>query len=261
MRILCLVLSIVIFLASVRSSLAQNPSPTGATSSVVATAVQQAGWGIDWTTTSFTYSGTVSTLNPGDDAPTAFSVNGEFKGRWVGRLNVVGSSTSSSVVNGQAAWTQTSSGVQTLPFDGLYDTLAIFPFLTDLTLSDSSVTVSVDGMTDVNGTKAYQITVHRAAASTLASARRLNLQATDTHIWLAADTLLPLRTETFRPAIDNLSATISVRRDYSNYKQVNGIAVPFTIQEFLEGTLTSTTTITNIQFAVPLPDSDFAFQN
>jgi len=59
-------------------------------------------------------------------------------------------------------------------------------------------------------------------------------------------------------AIDNPAMKIPYRRVYSDYRTVNGLAVPFRQDEYAGAVLASTTELTAVQFNTGLVDGDFA---
>jgi len=241
----------------------QTSTATSSAATFAQSANQQAGWALDWSTMGFAYTGEVISAIPAGSTPSPIAVAVEFQGRSNAKLTThQNGSTATTVVSGQASWTTTSSGTQPMPFDAMYDSLAIFPFLSDLTaLSDSAISVSDGGIVPLGGGNAHLVTIHRAVPTDLTLSRRLSRQPTDTNVWIATDTVLPIQSENYRPGIDNSSANVLVHWEYEDYKVVNGIAVPFTIRQFMNGSLVSTVFINSIQFGLSFPASEFTVQN
>jgi len=261
-----LVLAIPVIAQQGTTTQTADPGATSASTNAL-TALQnanrQAGWAVDWSAMSFTYTGTVTTSVTFDPNAVPVSISGEFKGRWMAKVaGMQNGAKTTSIVNGQNSSVSSGTGSQTMPWDAIYDSLAIFPFLSDLTaLSEAAISASDDGLEIVGPVQAHRFTIHRAAATDPTQSRSFSLQTADTRVWLALDTLLPVQSEHYRPGIDNSSARIIVRDEYADYRTINGIAVPSTVREFMNGALVCTYSIKTIQFGVNVPDSDFIISN
>lgn len=79
-------------------------------------------------------------------------------------------------------------------------------------------------------------------------------------VFLAADTHLPVLIQFNSHPDDDLLQDIPVAIHFSNYQNVNGIAVPFHLQRFFHGTLQLDVTITSAAFNSGISDSNFALQ-
>jgi hypothetical protein len=76
-------------------------------------------------------------------------------------------------------------------------------------------------------------------------------------IWLDATGGLPLRIAMTRRHGGGSSPRIPISFSYSNYQTVSGVRYPFTIQEYITGTLWATTTIQSVTFNSGLTDNSF----
>lgn len=80
---------------------------------------------------------------------------------------------------------------------------------------------------------------------------------TATDIWLDASTGLPAKISLIRRDGGGSAPRIPISISYSDYQTVSGVRYPFTIQEFITGTLWATTTIQSVSFNTGLTDANF----
>ncbi|MGA2300799.1 MAG: hypothetical protein ABSG77_08915 [Candidatus Acidiferrum sp.] len=76
-------------------------------------------------------------------------------------------------------------------------------------------------------------------------------------IWLDVSTELPAKISLVRRDGGGSAPKIPISISYSNYQTVSGVQYPFTIQEFVTGTLWTTTTIQSVSFNTGLTDANF----
>lgn len=231
----------------------------GTAATLLQSSIQRAGWDVDWSHLSATYTGSVTA----GTHTTATTVEGQLQGRTKARLSsTTATGTTISVVNDRTAWISFGTSKYLVPYDSLYDSIAVFPFFSNVSAtSDPLVSVSYDGVASLGGSQTYKITIHHAATLDPAQRRRVDARSYDTRVWLAVDTMMPVQIESRRSTASNAFATVMVRREYADYRPVNGIMVPFTIREFMDRSLISTLSIANIQFGVALPATDFQATN
>jgi len=129
-----------------------------------------------------------------------------------------------------------------------------FPFLSGL-LNSSEVSLQYIGQESLDSSQAN----HIRAQNTYASSPSLQFLSdfTTTDIWLDASTALPVRISLTRRNGGGSSPKIPISFSYSNYKTIAGVQYPFSIQEFLTGTLWATTSIQSVAFNTGLTDSSF----
>lgn len=123
--------------------------------------------------------------------------------------------------------------------------------------SDPGIAVSLRGTEVANGRSAYKVELVRGFRSDSPFAATLAIVAPLT-LWIDVTTGLLLQAQHVQVAADNPNASITRVRRFSNYKVVNGLAVPFSQQDVINGQVTSTLQLTNVSFNVGLADAVFA---
>lgn len=83
-------------------------------------------------------------------------------------------------------------------------------------------------------------------------------QFTLADIWLDATTALPVKIAMIRRFGGGGALSYPMAIAYSNYQVVSGVKYPFTIQEYVTGTVWATTTIQSVTFNTGLTDSNFS---
>ena len=114
----------------------------------------------------------------------------------------------------------------------------------DGTLTDYKAkghTIELVGTEDVDGRKAYHLSVTK---------KNGQIQ----HYYLDADSGIELRVTT---TIDQGGQPMTIASDLSNYQEVNGIMLPFSMKQSMNGTPLAQMTIEKAEFNVPLDDSLF----
>lgn len=223
-----------------------------------------AGWTIDWSATSFRYSATMNFTSPSQGAGRVLQIEGKSSGpRKLAVRTSTPDSVVSSVVNGTEAQIVTNSGAVPDSADSLSEANALFPFLLPaITVVDGgSFSVEYRGKVALPQGETYFIvlTPTPRPGDYLEDGR--SVRAPETRIWLSAQTLLPIQMESPRSGMRNSISYVIVKRQFSDYRMVGNIAVPFTIQESInDGDAVQSVTINSIQFGTTIPDSEFSIQ-
>ncbi len=129
-----------------------------------------------------------------------------------------------------------------------------FAFLSGL-LNNSEVSLQYVGQESLDSSQANHIRVQNTYASS--PSLQFLSDFTTTDIWLDASTALPVRISLTRRNGGGSSPKIPISFSYSNYKIIAGVQYPFSIQEFLTGTLWATTSIQSVNFNTGLSEKDF----
>ena len=75
-------------------------------------------------------------------------------------------------------------------------------------------------------------------------------------IWIAK-TGLPAEIDYALLAMDNFRAVMHRARTFSDYRPINGVAVPFHQEEFVDGQNISKLDLTDVQFNTGVSDAEF----
>jgi hypothetical protein len=129
-----------------------------------------------------------------------------------------------------------------------------FPFLSGL-LSNPDFSLQYVGQESLDSSPANHIRVQNTYASSPSLQFLSDFTVAD--IWLDASTALPVRITLIRRNGGGSSPKTPISFSYSNYKTISGVQYPFSIQEFLTGTLWATTSIQSVAFNTGLTDSSF----
>jgi hypothetical protein len=158
--------------------------------------------------------------------------------------------------NGQANRVDTT-GTRVLPMELAASSQCLyfpFPFLSGL-LNNSEVSLQYVGQESLDSSPANHIRVQNTYASS--PSLQFLSDFTTTDIWLDASTALPVRISLTRRNGGGSSPKIPISFSYSNYKIIAGVLYPFSIQEFLTGTLWAATSIQSVTFNTGLSEKDF----
>jgi len=128
------------------------------------------------------------------------------------------------------------------------------PFLSGL-LSDADVSLQFIGQEALGSSVVNHIRVQNTFASEPLWQSLSEFTATD--IWLDASTGLPAKISLIRRDGGGSAPRVPISISYSDYQTVSGVRYPFTIQEFITGTLWATTTIQSVSFNTGLTDANF----
>jgi hypothetical protein len=122
----------------------------------------------------------------------------------------------------------------------------------------SAVDIDFLGQSTINGENCIGIQIAARHPDSdddpLARVRRLTARLT---LWISATRLVPTRADYYRLAADNQTATLRETALFSDYRNVNGMAVPFQQEISIEGQLVYTYQFTAINFNNGLSDTDF----
>lgn len=150
-----------------------------------------------------------------------------------------------------------ATGTKVLPLELAASSQSLyfpFPFLSGL-LNNPDIYLQYIGQESVDSAQANHVRVQ----NTFASSPSLQFLSdfTTADIWLDASTTLPVRISLTRRNGGGSSPRIAISLSFSNYKTIAGVLYPFSIQEFLSGTLWATTSIQSVSFNNGLTDSSF----
>jgi hypothetical protein len=134
-----------------------------------------------------------------------------------------------------------------------------FPALSVLSqLSNPNVVVSYIGTESKNSITVQHVRFVLAIPSLpAADAARLSPLST-TDVYVNSSTFLPVAITFNQHPDDNLSLNIPVEIDYSDYKQIQGVQIPFQIQKSLNGSLMLNLTVQNATINTGLTNSTFS---
>ncbi len=131
---------------------------------------------------------------------------------------------------------QELSGAQA---DSLKDQADFDGVLTDYKAKGS--TVELVGTEDIDGRKAYHLKVTKKSGQ---------IQ----HYFLDADSGIDLRVQT---TLEQGGQQMNITSDLSNYQEVSGVMVPFSMKQSMNGMPLMQMTIEKVEFNVPMDDSIF----
>src|SRR6185312_9092268 len=144
--------------------------------------------------------------------------------------------------NGTEGWQMDGRGVAEIPADQLANLKAEYQFFHDLKLREQYTRVNIR-RDKINGRDVFAIT------GTLPDKRRERL-------FFDAETGLLVRRMGYT---ETPLGILPDQTDYEDYREVNGVKVPFTVKIYVVGGFfTATRTFTDIKFNVPVEDSRFA---
>ncbi len=133
-----------------------------------------------------------------------------------------------------------------------------FPYLPLVAASlNSTTTVSTVGTVPVNGANAVQIRVQRHYASSY-DPNGLIAQLTTRDFFIDPTTSLIVKTEQMTHPQETFTVSLPEDISFSNYRAVNGVMVPFTITDTVNGQQIWTIQLSAIQFNTGLTDADFS---
>jgi hypothetical protein len=164
----------------------------------------------------------------------------------------------SSIVHGDSAANFTSSGSRTVPAHSALSLRPLaLPFFCGIGLPlASNISLRYLGTEDVGGQPAQKIESSQASSPNdpLGTFREKTSRLT---IWVSAATGLPIQIASIRASEDNPSASVTTIRTFSDYRLVNGTAVPFHQEEWIGERLLHTLQISSVTFNNGLSDADF----
>jgi len=262
MRLARLTLSFVLILSSSPqlSSQQSSASPTRdpLAVAVLTQMITATGWGTATLPADATASGTVTRAT--GDTPQSSAVTMKIRAARIYRVDVQDpSGPITTIINGDAGAVTRTAGTSFLPAHSAISQRAwAFPFFSDLcALSDAAVGFQYAGAETLNGDLAHRLEIIRAfsANDSLSSLRSRVAHLT---VWISASTWLPMQVQFNRVSDDNPTAIRSLIRTFSDYRVVNGRAIPFHQEQYAGGQLLQTLQLTSVSFDTGVSDSDFA---
>lgn len=156
------------------------------------------------------------------------------------------------------AWVVEGGKTRVLPFHKSYNNhvehIPLFSQMYDHGNSDSSLKYL--GLGKVGPSTVYIIDQSREDASGQARKSGFN-QLTLVEYLIDSTTFLPLRVRFFSRADNDMASKIMVESEYSDYRRIANITVPFQMDRYLRGQKTATLKITNILLNNGLREDEF----
>lgn len=168
-------------------------------------------------------------------------------------------STITTILNGDGAAVITSSSTQSF---ASYAAIAMrpsaFPFFAGfLSFADGTYSVKYDGIETIAGQPSYKIEL----AGTATGSDPISLmraKVSQITVWIPVANAYPAQIEYTRISLDNPTASRRITRTYSDYRVVNGFAVPFHQEEFAGGQMLMALQLSTVSFNVGVAIADFA---
>lgn len=134
-----------------------------------------------------------------------------------------------------------------------------FPSLSVLAQASSPNFVAIYvGLETKNGISVQHIQIIPTSSVLIAASSQLFAQIATTDIYLNSTSYLPVAIAFSTHPDDNLNLNIPVEIDYSAYQNVQGVAIPFHVQKFLNGNLLLDFTIQSAQVNTGLTGAAFS---
>ena len=132
-----------------------------------------------------------------------------------------------------------------------------FPFMTQISHSGASdISVASVGTREISGSLCRGVTVAHRLDRDDPLARVEDLASPMT-IWVSSTTGLPMQIDYALTGANNFKAVLHLSRTFSDYRMVNGLAVPFHQEEISQGQRNIALDLSSVQFNSGLVDSDF----
>ncbi len=211
---------------------------------ILSQAAAATGWSKLTVPTAITATGTVTRYR-GDTKDTV-GVTLKAKGFDKSRTELQGGATT--IVNAGAGAASSFEGTKWINPHAARSIRAVaFPFLTEFVdFAEADVTVRYLGVEAVRGEQAHRIELSKGSAGDIPFV-----------VWVSSTTGLPVQIQYIRLANDNPSARSPHIRYLSDYRAVNGLAVPLFQEDSVNGQVLYTLQLSQVQFNVGLSDSDF----
>jgi hypothetical protein len=133
-----------------------------------------------------------------------------------------------------------------------------FPYLwLSMAVADPHTTVSTVGTVEVSGVRAIQVRVQRHYAASFDPHGTI-AQLTTRDFFIDPVSSLVLKVELMTHPLKTFSISLPEDLYFSNYQRVNGVMVPFSISDTVNGQQTWSIQLSSIQFNSGLSDSDFS---
>ena len=168
-------------------------------------------------------------------------------------------SPSTTVVNSGQAVVTSLKETQAIPFAAASSLQQMtMPFFSKfLNLADTSMAFRFVGTETANGQQAYRVEIAQQIAATdlLASVRSPAAKLT---IWVATASGLPIQMESYRIATDNMGVLVKHTSQFSDFRLVAGLLIPFHQEEFTGANRLYVLQLDTVQLNVGLTDADFS---
>jgi hypothetical protein len=175
------------------------------------------------------------------------------------RVELQGATSTTTIVNGYNAAAIIPSRTIAIPSHSAFSTRAMeLPFFTALmNITDPSVSLQFAGAETVDGqpTQRIELVPQPVIGDPLSP---LRCRARRMTVWISTATGLPLQVAYVRIANDNPSAVARRTRQFSDWRVVKGIAIPFHQEEFLKDQHLYSLQLNSVTFNAVLTDNDFA---
>ncbi len=136
-----------------------------------------------------------------------------------------------------------------------------FPQLSTLGVNgDPSLILAYMVQETRNGVSVQHVQSYRYIVGATPEATALNQQLSTMDIYLDSSSLIPAAYVFNLHSEDGASPDLPVEVDFSDYRSVNGILVPFRIQRYVAGSLGLDFSVSSAQLNSGLPDSQFLIQ-
>jgi hypothetical protein len=166
--------------------------------------------------------------------------------------------TNTFIANGDSAALTTPQGTQLAPSNAALATrFWVFPFFSTLvSASGSSFAVQSAGTETINGQPCLRIEIspQSVQGDPMSSYR---VRAGHITLWIAISSGLPAQLSYMRVANDNPTALQECTRQFSDWRPVSGIAVPFHQDEYVGAQQVSSLQLESVNLNTGLSDSDF----
>jgi len=144
--------------------------------------------------------------------------------------------------NGEVAWDMsTMQGATVKEGEELEKALFQAAFSPELRWRERYTSVDVQGEEEIDGTACYKVVLTPTVGDT-------------TTAYVDAETWLMVRTETVS---NSDMGSISIVANPSDYREVDGVKVPFSMKMVLMGAQEMTTTMDSVEFNVEIPEGTF----
>jgi hypothetical protein len=131
--------------------------------------------------------------------------------------------------------------------------------LVSAAVQDTSFTVIDDGVVPLGNGQAHQITIQQNLPSTTDPAGQFSKDAKRDYFFDPSSFQLLQVQDTVHPSNDAVNGGVQRIIGLSDYRSSNGILVPFSISQSVDGQTTWSIGLTSITFNTGLTDSDFQF--
>lgn len=194
------------------------------------------------------------------DTQDAVGITLKFRGYSEARMEVADPvSPTISVFHGEQASVSKTTGTQAIPAHSALSTppVAMLFFCSFLNTSDPNRLFRFVGTETVGGQLTNRLEFDYIPSSDNPYSQVLR-RAGHVTLWISTSSLLPIQVQYPRISNDNPTAVFLATRVYSDYRAINGIAVPFRQDEYLGNQLTHSLQLSTVNFNTGLSDADFA---